>query len=61
MNLAAVSARRGRHCLAPPGRCPCRRRRRGPVPCDLRGRCRVEKNHLDAVAAIPTVILRTRL
>jgi hypothetical protein len=28
--IAAVSARRGRHCLAPPVRCPCRRRRRGP-------------------------------
>ena len=28
--IAAVSARRGRHCLAPPVRCPGRRRRRGP-------------------------------
>ena len=28
--IAAFSARRGRHCLAPPVRCPGRRRRRGP-------------------------------
>ena len=70
MNPAAVSARRGRHCLAPPVRCPGRRRRSGPcrgIYLSGRGatlswpRPRGEEHYLDAVvaAAMPTVILRT--
>ena len=63
MNLAAVSARRGRHCLAPPVRCPGRRRRHDPC----RGATlswplpRGEEHYLDAVAATRMYCIRTSL
>ncbi len=59
--IAAVSARRGRHCPAVPGRCPGRRHRHDPcrgIYLSGRGatlswpRPRGEEHYLDAVAAM---------
>ena len=68
--IAAFSARRGRHCLAPPVRCPGRRRRRGPcrgIYLSGRGATlswplpRGEEHYLDAVAATRMYCIRTSL